>query len=581
MRRFPFIGLLASALAILVGSHAAAEPVLLSQSTPRQNQQRVIRKTLVGKPDPAQGAAYGRTLRSAKSLSRQGKYAEALAQLRAFHEQGALDPEYQQLVGTCLRKLGRFDEAAELYRDRADTLAAHGEDPTQMLVELERVYRESQDLDAAFKVCLELHRQGGGVGAWVRDEMESLIQADLLGDQALAPLREEIERRGDAEELRDLYLDALLFLGRYEESLQEAVLLDRQRNANGEVILDRIRWMDQRGVGQETLEAIDAAIAEGLAGNQLQEAHYLRARSLRRLRRHADAAGAFQQAAEIAPEGPLARAVLQERADLLVRDLRDLAEGEAAYLALIENIRSGKDPKKATLLARARVALADCLLRMGRYEDASEVVRQVEEESKEPADREEAAFQQAEIHFYAGQIDEARAGYERVVEEFAGGTRVNDALDRILILKRSAGAEAVPLAALGQIAYQRRVGAPERAREIAHEALEFCNDCAAAEDLLREECLALVELGRLEEAAIQADSLAELHPEGGSAPPVLREVADSMHRRDGPTDEVLRRYEELVIRFPQSHEALEVRNLLRDLRKGPSHEQTKSKEDMG
>jgi len=144
---------------------------------------------------------------------------------------------------------------------------------------------------------------------------------------------------------------------------------------------------------------------------------------------------------------------------MTVRDLHDVQGGAAAYQELVRSFDgvSGKD--RGRLLGQALVALSDCELQMGRYEEAAEVLKRVEKEAPDATSREEAAFQQAEILFYAGQTDTAQAAYSRVVQDFIGGVRVNDALDRILTLTRAADAGAVPLAALGQIAYQKRIGA--------------------------------------------------------------------------------------------------------------------------
>jgi tetratricopeptide (TPR) repeat protein len=257
----------------------------------------------------------------------------------------------------------------------------------------------------------------------------------------------------------------------------------------------------------------------------------------------------------------------RERADVLVRDLRNFEEGERAYEDLIASLDEAPRRERGALLSQALVALADCRLRMGRYEAAEEALQAVEKQESNPAGKEEAAFQQAEILFYAGSVEEAKTGYERVVKEFTGGNRVNDALDRILLLTRNADAGPLPMAALGQIAYHLRVGNPQRVLEIATEGARYCGDCTAAEDFLRQTSLALLDLNRIEEAASSADSLADRFPESGAAPSVLRAVADRMRAREGQTDTVLGRYEDLVIRFPQSHEAIEVRSLLRDLRK--------------
>ena len=531
-------------------------------------------------PRPAaqeQDGSRSRTLRDAHLLVRQGKFEDALSLLAGLRPEES-STDIVLLQGLCLRKLGRHDDACSLFRKEADALAARGEDPTPILVELERVYRELKDPQAAFGVCLEIHRGGGGAGEWVRDEMESLILADSLGERVVPLLQKEAERRPAAQDLRDLLVGAYLFLGRTDEALAQARALDRSRGAHGRVLMDHLRALDKRGMGQPVLDAADAAIGEGLKDEERQEALLLRAAALRRMKRFPEAVATCQQAAEAKRDGPLASVALRDRADLLVHELKNLDEGAKAYEALIASLEKAPVRERGKLLAQSYVALADCQLRMGRYEAAAEVLQRVEKQAPDTASREDAAFQQAEILFYAGKIDTAQAVYDRVVREFAGGDRVNDALERILLLTRCAGAGDLPLAALGQIAYQRRIGSPARGLEICQEAARACGDCPAAEDLMREQSLFLLDLGRIDEAAVQADTLAKRYADGSGAPALLRAIADRMRERDGESEVVLRRYEDLLTRFPNSHEAFEVRGLLSKLRTSGSL-QTDSKEE--
>ena len=99
--------------------------------------------------------------------------------------------------------------------------------------------------------------------------------------------------------------------------------------------------------------------------------------------------------------------------------------------------------------------------------------------------------------------------------------------------------------------------------------------------LLREESLSLLELNRIDEAAIRADTLAARYSDGPSAPVVLRAVADRMRAREGETAAVLRRYGDLVVKFPKSHEAFEVRSLLRELRRSLRDDEGRSGEEVG
>jgi tetratricopeptide (TPR) repeat protein len=538
----------------------------VSPLSPRATRQRPVARPAQDPPPGSLSVDSVRKLRDAQSLARLGKYDQALTVLGMIDEPAAA-PHVVGLKGTCLRKLGRIDEAIDLYRDEAQARAARGEDPMPMWAELERALREGKRLEEALDVCLEVRRNAGAETDWVRDEMESLIQADGLGERALPPLRREIESRPQDAELRNLLIAALFFLGRTEESLLEARALDSARKAHGTVLLRHLRLLEEKAMREPAVAAADAAIAEGLAGADLQEALLLRARALRRLHRSLEAADAFQAAADAAPKGPLVQVALRDRAALFVREMGDLDRGAAAYEALIASLEKDRSSESGRLLAQARVALADVRLRMGRYEDAGAVLRVVEERASDPTSREEAAFEQAEILFYAGKTEEASAEYGRIVKEFAGGQKVNDALERMLLLTRAAEAGPVPLAALGQVAYQRRVGAHERALEICHEAADACGDCAAAEDLLQQQALVLLDLGRLEEAATVADTLATRHADGAAAPKVLRAVADRMRERDGDTEAVLHRYEDLLIRFPTSHDAFEVRSILEKLRR--------------
>ncbi len=545
----------------------------------RQRPAAASSSVILSPSDPATPEA-ARISRDAQTLMRSGKFEEALALLGKI-EKGQATAQILLLKGSCLRKLGRYQDARDLYRSEAEAAAARGEDPIPILIELERVLREAKDTEGAFQVCLEIHRAGGGAGVWVRDEIESLIEADSLGDRAVPALREEIRAHPETADLGDLLVGTLLFLGKDEEALREARSIDRSRHANGRVLLDQLRLIDKKGMGAPAVGAADAAIEEGLKGAELQEARYLRAGALRRMGQMKEAAAAYEEASNTMPGGPLAHVCLRDRADLLVRDLHDLEAGEKAQEALVQSLEKAAPAERGRLLGRALIDLADTRLRMGRYDDAASVCKQVEAEASDPSSKEEAVFRQAEILFYAGKTEEAQAAYERIVKEFGGGNRVNDALDRILLITRVSEAGAVSLAALGQIAYQRAAGTPGRALEICREAARACGNCAAAQDLLREESLLLLDLGSLEEAAGRADTLAVRFPDGAAGPAVLRAVADRMRERDGETETVMRRYEEILVRFPKSHEALEVRSLLEKLRRTGEAVAPREKEHHG
>lgn len=522
-----------------------------------------------------------RIVRDAQALMRQGKYEDALERLKAAPADEATGDDVVMLRGSCLRKLGRFDEVTALFRDRADAIAARGGDPIPMLIELERVYREAKDPERAFDVCLAIHRANAAANPWILDEIESLVRADSLSGRVVTALQKEIQGRPEAQDLRDLIVGAYVFLGRTGDALREARDLDRARGAHGRLLLEHARLLARKEMGQPVVEATDLALAEGLKGDDAQEALLMRADGLRRARRFPEAADAYARAAAAQPDGPLARLAFRNRAEMTVQDLHDVAAGAAAYGDLVLSLENAPVKDRGRLMGQALVALSDCQLRLGRYEQAAETLKRIEKEAPDATSREEAAFQQAEIFFYSGQADTAQAAYRRVVSGFSGGNRVNDALDRILMLSRCEQAGAVPMAALGQMAYQARVGAPARALEISETALRECGTCSAQEDILKGQTELLITLGRLDEAAATADTAAVLFPIGATSPSLLRAVADAMRVRDGDTERVIHRYEDLIVRYPKSQEAMEARNLLEKMRRTGQLERERGRESSG
>jgi tetratricopeptide (TPR) repeat protein len=549
-----------------------------SQSVPPASPPR---STSPADGSPAARSERLRIVRDVQMLIRQGKYEDALARLKEVPADETGGDDVVMLRGLCLRKLGRFDEVATLFRGQADAIAARGGDPIPILIELERAYRESKDPERAFGVCLEIHRTNAAANPWILDEIESLVHADSLSGRVVTALQKEIESRPDAQDLRDMIVGAYVFLGRTGDALREARDLDRARGAHGRLLLEHVRLLARKEMGQPVVEAADLALAEGLKGDDAQEALLMRADGLRRAKRFTEAAEAYAKAAAERPEGPLARLAFRNRAEMTVQDLHDVAAGAVAYADLVKSLENAPVKDRGRLMGQALVALSDCQLRLGRYEESAETLKRIEKEAPDATSREEAAYQQAEIFFYSGQADTAQAAYRRVVSGFSGGNRVNDALDRILMLSRCEQAGTVPMAALGQIAYQTRVGSPTRALEICETARRECGTCPAQEDILKEQTGLLIALGKIDEAAATADTAAVLFPVGATSPALLRAVADAMRARDGDTERVIRRYEDLVVRYPKSQEAMETRTLLEKLRRTGELEGDRRRERRG
>jgi tetratricopeptide (TPR) repeat protein len=199
--------------------------------------------------------------------------------------------------------------------------------------------------------------------------------------------------------------------------------------------------------------------------------------------------------------------------------------------------------------------MANCDLQLGRLEEAGTLYERMAEQATDPAVRVEAVFQVGEMLFYQGRMEEAETKYYELVDAYPTASWVNDALDRILQIGENADQGGVPLAALAQAEFQRRLGGLHKAISLIDEAIASYPGAAAQDDLLLRKLTYQLDLGEVARAKSTADTLASRLPDSRLAPRGYLEIAKHHLSVPGGENAAKEICTEILLRWPNSIEA--------------------------
>lgn len=500
-------------------------------------------------------------LGEARSLLRAGRLEEGLERLRVLTDEHPDNLKVIEIYGSGLRAAGRTDDAIQLYRAAIDRL----DDDAALLVELERAYREAGELDQALGVCLEYQQSYGKRGRWVADELESLIRSDRLGPRAVGMIQKALDRRPDDADLRRLLITAYFYTGDPERALDEAGKLDHDEKARGETLFDLGRLADQKGSVEQAVLAYDRALEENPRDSLHEEVLYRKAQALRKLHRLEDCLGTYDTLLSSFPKGKFERRARMEKAEILGHELDRREEALAAYQDVLKILQPGKRASDAKLADEIRLDMADCELELERPGEAGNLYSALADSASDPDVRVQALFEVGEMYFYQGRTQEAEKTYYQLVDKYPTARWVNDALQRILLIGEASGEGSDALTAYSQAEYRRRLGQVRRAITLIDEALDAFPKSAVADDLLYARITYLLTLGEVGDARDTADRLAQSFPASALAPRGLKAVADQYVGAPGGRTEAQALYMEILLRYPDSIEAPDVRAAIQKL----------------
>jgi tetratricopeptide (TPR) repeat protein len=510
-----------------------------------------------------------RGLSEAAGFLRQGRLDEAIRRLQELQVASPQDWRVVLALGRTLENAGRRDEAMTLYRRTVAAVADAGPG----LIELQRLQRAAEDWEGALDTCLEYLGRFGDQDAWVADEVESLVRTDRVGRQAIRALEKAYAARSEDQRLRELLVVARLHQGEADKAIEEATAMDRERKAHGAFLARYANLAREKGLLPAALQGLDRVLQLDPAQPVRDSALLRRARVLRDLGRLPESLAGFDAAArDGAP--PVRLAALADKADLLAVKMQRPEEALTAYRALLDELRRGGrlegwsegQNEGDVTVDRVRLAMAELRIRLEQPGEAALVYRALADSAVDTEVRAEALYHAGEMLFYQGKLREAQDTWYEVTDNYPKTRWVNDALAGVLMVGENTDDGGIPLTALAQAIYQRRLGRPERGMQLVDETIARYPRTRAGDRLREARVLLLLDLARTEDARAEADSLAVKYPESALGPRAFLAVADRLATNPATEAEAEAVYLELLTRFPDALEASQARAALQKAR---------------
>ncbi|MCA9727628.1 MAG: tetratricopeptide repeat protein [Candidatus Eisenbacteria bacterium] len=490
-------------------------------------------------------------IRDAETSIRNGQVDEGLAQFEALFQANKDNPKVAQLYARQLARQDRLPRALEVYEEAIE----HTQRSSILVQELERLYRElGRDADA-MNLCLDYLADHPEDSRWAASELESLIRTASLAETGLARLAEIQRSHPEHPGLADLYLNSLFFAGKSPEALEFAAKLDRSRSAHGSALYQLAILAEKKGAPDDALAALDQALAAQPESGLRVEMLYDRARMLRKLRRTDETLAAYDAVVVADPGNPLVDRALYDKGQLLQHELNRYEDAYAAYQRLLDRVTPIKSAQDVTTANEVQLEMANCDLQLGRLEEAGKLFEVMAEQATDPAVRVEALFQVAEMLFYQGRMQEAEAKYYELVDAYPTASWVNDALERILEIGENSDQGGVPLAALAQAEFQRRLGNVNKAISLLDEGVQSFPGASAEDDLLLRKVAYQLDLGQVGPARVTADTLAARFPDSRLAPRGYLQIAEYYLAQSGGEGAAKDLCTEILLRWPNSIEA--------------------------
>lgn len=324
--------------------------------------------------------------------------------------------------------------------------------PPELLRARVRLRRAQDRLPEAYADALQVLERSPDLEMWAVRETQDLLQAGLDPRTAVRAAQEALDRHPDQIPL--LVARAVLEpLRNHPEEGQKLVIRAEEEHAlGGSALLRYADHLQALGLDAPCLTALLAAVERTDKAPRRSEILF---RVAEMQERTGDVRGALASLERISTERPGTgtggRALLES-----ARLYQEYLDDPAGALRVYERLKD--DPMIGHHRPDMLLMMADCYVRLDRLPEAAAVYRLVPAEAFDPEDAEEAAFMTAEVEFFRGEADSARALYQTMAEAYPRSLRADDAAGRYVLLNKYqalGGGEAVAI--LGRLDWARHV----------------------------------------------------------------------------------------------------------------------------
>ena len=531
-----------------------------AQDDPREDPREDPRSTRPSRT--VHGMSLRNALRSSSALLKDGHHQEVIDLLEPVLESYPGEERVIRVLAEAYAGAGRHDDAIGLYREEIDRSGGRNAQMWSMLI---MTQREAGRCSEAVGTILEILEREPGWLSRFSDQLEMAVTDTTCGPAALIYLEEQVQSAADPPSAWREALGHVYVVRRdYDQAMGVYTAIERGQRLGGQYIYNLARVLSRRGEYEAAVAAYDSVLAVATTRQLREPAMFERAVLLEKLGRIEEAAAYYGELAETYPHTALGMRADLARAGLYMGPLGDLGRARQAFRAVLEFIENR--PKNAGLLAiqeEARLALAECALRTGHFEEADSAYVQIEREATKTKTKEQAAFAHAQLLYFQGRFPEAEEAFFRISDDYEGGEWVNDAFAQALLIGEFAGRAPGALETLASAEFERLRGNLASADSLCREAL-----ADTTQVLLRDHLRALqIELRGERREWAAADSLLQDLLADEPSPRVGADVllwmglqAESDPRR---WEQAISYYEDVIIRFPGSFETRRARDRLR------------------
>ncbi len=465
-----------------------------------------------------------------------------------------------QTVASAMISERLFDEAIEVYREGREKIGKKD----LFTFNITNLYEVRMDYSSATHEYLEylrLHPEQSSV-------IETQMQRFPATERVLADVEKQVKKaleETDQPSLRRILSGVYLRAGRFQEAYHEITVLASAEKEGG----DEYLRFGQQAINQGAPEHAEIAYRDYLKlypqSAKKEEVWYSLAGCLHAQKRYREATVALAEVERSNPKSNLAPQALLEMGVMQRDELFYLSAAESTFVTIIS-----KYPKSIER-AEARLELGTCALLYGDTERAEKSFVDAAGDGKEGGKIWiRALYRLAEVHFFLGRLDSAGRYLDRLLYSGYDADAVHDiefnnALDLRLLID-SYGADPEPVHRYARSMFLQKQRNMDLALAVMDTLLVRWPDHGLIPETLYRMGLIEMERQNWEEAISFFRRITERYAGSLFGDLALERTAWTYEQLKKP-DRAMKYYEDLLLNYPQSFVADEVRSRIRRLEK--------------
>jgi tetratricopeptide (TPR) repeat protein len=468
-----------------------------------------------------------------------------------------------------------YDEAIDVLLKAREAL----DFPSAFRSELAELFSLTGRNAEAMSEYLELIRESPDQQAYVRSRLIRMSQNEDMYAEMIPVIEEAVRKDPTNRPIRELSAWMYREAGRYDRALDANRAIDRLDNEDGRVLFMFSLNAADAGAFDYAFQALDdilkwypkseSAVSAGLsradlhqriadangespfddAGNRVPAEHY-------------DAALAGYRAfMQQFPADPRIPDVLWRMANLQLNTFHELGEAESLLNEIVTRY------PQSVMMNQARFDLSVIQLLRGDLQGARLSFSRLENDLRTGELAERARFELARIAYYEGQFESAQTLAD-ALDQNTSTDIANDAIELKVLLHENRGPDSLDTALRGyaksELAFRQRRFS--EALDILNQLRLAYPDHPLTDEILYKRAMVLENLGRFEEAQAAFDEVATKFADGYLADRSLFAAARIYEERLGDPAAAIEAYSDLLLRYPGSLLAPQIRARIRKLR---------------